>query len=208
MAISEWSAHDTAPDINPESAFWRGAPAVAFDSDTYGRAVADRSSKVLCRWTRDNLYFLFICPYKELHLKPRPETAKKTDGLWNWDVAEVFIGSDFKDIRQYREFEISPQGEWLDLAIDLNYPEHKGDLAWKSGLQAAARIDRARKVWYGFLRIPYRAVDARPAKAGNRLRINFFRSQGPEHQLMAWRPTGEMNFHVPQAFGVLRLAKY
>jgi hypothetical protein len=35
-------------------------------------------------------------------------------------VAEVFIGADFTDIRHDKEFEISPQGEWVDFEIDLS----------------------------------------------------------------------------------------
>jgi len=42
-----------------------------------------------------NLYFLFTCPYEELHLKPSPNIQKETNELWNWDVAEVFVGSYF-----------------------------------------------------------------------------------------------------------------
>ena len=48
----------------------------------------------------------------------------ETNELWNWDVAEVFIGSDFKNIRRYREFEVSPQAEWVDLDLNLDAPRH------------------------------------------------------------------------------------
>ena len=54
-------------------------------------------TEVRTRWTKNNLYFLFVCPYEELHLKPAPNTQKETNELWNWDVAEVFVGSDFKN---------------------------------------------------------------------------------------------------------------
>ena len=48
----------------------------------------------------------------------------ETNELWNWDVAEVFIGSDFKNIRRYKEFEVSPQAEWVDLDVNLDAPRH------------------------------------------------------------------------------------
>lgn len=205
---AHYSAHDSGADTNPDSPFWRGAEAISYNSDTDGQPASKRESTVLARWTHDNLYFLFICPYQQLHLKPDPDTRVKTNGLWNWDVAEAFIGSNFQDINLYREFEISPQGEWLDVAIDLNHPSHIGDFNWNSGLLASARIDREHKVWYGFLRIPYSAVDTRPAAAGNTLRINLFRCWGeePHRTLLAWRPTMKPNFHVPEAFGILELA--
>ena len=85
-------------------------------------------------------------------------------------MAEVFIGADFKNIRRYKEFEVSPQGEWIDLDINLDSPRHEDGWVWNSGFQSSARIDRAAKVWYGFMRIPYAAIDARPASAGNTLR--------------------------------------
>ena len=56
-------------------------------------------------------------------------------------MAEVFIGSDFKNIRRYKEFEISPQGEWVDLDINLDAPRHEDGWVWNSGFQASARID-------------------------------------------------------------------
>src|SRR3989454_3333934 len=72
-------------------------------------------TEVRTGWTAQNLYFLFVCPYEQLNLRPNPKTSTETYGLWNWDVAEVFIGADFKDVKRYEEFEISPQGEWTDL---------------------------------------------------------------------------------------------
>jgi hypothetical protein len=78
---------------------------------------------------------------------------------------------------------------------------------WNSGFKVAARIDQAAKVWYGFMRIPYSSVDARPAADGNTLRVNFFRSQGarPNHKSLTWQPTGPGTFHTPEAFGTLKL---
>jgi hypothetical protein len=32
----------------------------------------------------------------------------------------VFIGSDFHDIKPYKEFEVSPPNEWVDLDINLS----------------------------------------------------------------------------------------
>lgn len=115
----------------------------------------------------------------------------------------------FKHIRRYKEFEISPQGEWVDLDIDLDAPHPQGGWKWNSGFQVSARIDEAAHVWYGAMRIPYSAVDNRPAAPGNILRINLFRSQGPpsaRHQI-AWRAPMSNSFHVPERFGYLKLVK-
>jgi hypothetical protein len=79
----------------------------------------------------------------------------------NWDVSEVFIGSDFKEIKRYKEFEISPQGEWIDLDIDLHKPHHEEGWTWNSGFQVSARIDGVAHIWYGAMKIPYAAIDSR-----------------------------------------------
>ncbi len=54
----------------------------------------------------------------------------------------VFIGSDFKNIRRYKELEVPPQGEWVDFDIDLDRQHPEGGWVWNSGCHVAARIDR------------------------------------------------------------------
>lgn len=208
QAESRHAARDVASDTDPNSQFWRGVPAVFLENDSHGNPVPVFRTEVRSRWTDTNLYFLFVCPYEELYLKPEPRTDVETNQLWKWDVAEAFIGSDFRNIRKYKEFEVSPRAEWVDLDIDLDSPHHEDGWKWNSGFQAGARIDSARKRWYAFMRIPYAAVDSRAAAAGNVLRINFFLSEGrpPNHKGLTWRPTGRATFHVPEAFGTLRLA--
>jgi hypothetical protein len=188
---SKHATQDIAPDTNPKSQFWRGAPAIIADRDSFGKFVPGHRTEVRSRWTKENLYFLFICPYEQLNLKPQPRTDVETNHLWDWDVAEVFIGSDFKNIRKYKEFEVSPQGEW------------------NSGFKVVARIDESSKVWYACMRIPYSSVDVKPAAAGNILRVNFYRAQGPlsQHKAIAWQPTHQATYHVPETFGNLRLAE-
>ena len=135
---STWSKQDAALDTSPASQFWRGAPPVYMEHDSYGKPVARYRTEVRTRWTDKNLYFLFVCPYEELSLKPNPNTKNETNQLWNWDVAEVFIGSEFADIKHYKEFEISPQGEWIDLDVDLHKPHHEDGWTWNSGQPTAA----------------------------------------------------------------------
>lgn len=198
---------DVALDLNPSSSFWLGSHPVFMQKDNFGKTVPRYRTEVRTRWTKDNLYFLFVCPYEQLNLKPSPDPKNETNELWNWDVAEVFLGSDFSDIKRYKEFEISPQGEWIDLDIDLKKPHHEDGWTWNSGFEVKARIDQTAKVWYGAMRIPMSAIDSRPAKAGNTLRMNLFRSQGPaEHQqAVTWQAPMNKTFHTPERFGLIRL---
>ena len=145
---STWA--DSAPplDTNSTSSFWQGSPPVYMDADTHGNRDPKYRTEIRTRWTKQNLYFLFVCPYEQLYLKPNPNPSAETNQLWNWDVAEIFIGSDFSDIRRYKEFEISPQAEWVDLDIDLDNPQHENGWKWNSRFAVSARIDNAARVWY------------------------------------------------------------
>ena len=177
------------------------------DSNPHGKRDPKYLTEIRTRWTSTNLYLLFICPYEELYLKPDPVTSAETNELWSWDVAEAFIGSDFQNIRRYKEFEISPHGEWVDLDIDLGHPHPEGGWKWDSGFEVSARIDKTAHIWLGAMKIPYSSIDTRPAAAGNVLRINLFRSQGPpsaRHEI-AWQASMSDSFHVPERFGLLKL---
>jgi hypothetical protein len=206
---SVYASGDVSLATNPQSIFWQGALPVYAEVNSHGEAVPLYRTEVRSRWTRENLYLLYVCPYEELYLKPDPNTVAETNKLWNWDVAELFIGSDFRNIRLYKEFEISPQGEWIDLDINLDLPNHEVGWTWNSGFKVAARIDRKAKIWYGAMRIPFAAIDQREPVVGNIFRANLFRSQGPPERQnsIAWKAPMSDTFHTPERFGQLELVK-
>jgi len=206
---SVFSPRDVALDTDPRTAFWQGAKPVYAEVDSQGTPVPGYRTEVRSRWTTENLYLLFVCPYEELNLKPSPDTVKETNELWNWDVAELFIGSNFQDIKRYKEFEVSPQGEWIDLDINLALPHHETGWTWNSGFEVAARIDHQARVWYAAMRIPFKSIDERAPVAGNVFRANLFRSQGPpgHKQAIAWKAPMTNTFHTPERFGKLELVK-
>ena len=55
------------------------------------------------------------------------------------------------------------------------------------------------------MRIPFSALETRFPGAGEKIRINLFRSQGPmpNQTGVVWRPTMSATFHVPERFGRL-----
>ena len=78
-----------------------------------------------------------------------------------------------------------------------------------SGFEVKARIDQATHTWYGAMRIPLAAIDARSPAVGNTMRINLFRSQGPpsHQQAVTWQAPMSDSFHVPERFGLIRLVE-
>ena len=203
---SAYAVQDFELEPDPDSAEWKTAPRVVAGVDRSGQPAPGPPTEIRSRWTKQHLYLLYVCPYTELNLKPNPTPTMETPQLWNWDVAEAFIGSDFEHIGRYKEFEVSPQGEWVDLAIDRDDPKGQEGMKWNSGFTVRSRIDARARIWYGVMRIPFRSIDARPPEAGRELRLGLFRISGADpRQRYVWRPTGTDSFHVPQAFGTLRL---
>jgi hypothetical protein len=206
---SSYAAHDVELNTDVQSAFWQEAPSVYAEVDEHGRSLPLFRTQVRSRWTMKNLYLLFVCPYEELYLKPSPNAVEETFELWNWDVAELFIGSDFENIRRYKEFEVSPQQEWIDLDINLDLPDHTVGWKWNSGFQVSARIDPKTKIWYGAMRIPFAAIVQKQPLVGMTFRANLFRSLGPpdRRQSIAWKAPMSDTFHTPENFGLLQLVK-
>ncbi|MGA2116510.1 MAG: carbohydrate-binding family 9-like protein [Bryobacteraceae bacterium] len=207
---SAFSSRDFEPTADPKSELWSTAPRVTADRDYLGQPIPGQPTEIRARWSDRYLYLLFLCPYDELNLKPDPNPAAETPALWNWDVAEAFIGSDFDHIGRYKELQVSPRGEWVDLDIDRDSPKTQQGMAWNSGYTVRGRIDAPNKVWFGEMRIPFSAIltkEPPSPREGLELRIGLFRiaGAGQKRNFYAWRPPAAKSFHVPQAFGILRL---
>ena len=116
---STFAKQDVPLELNPASAFWSDARPIYMEKDSFGKTLPRYRTEVRSRWTKENLYFLFVCPYEQLHLKPVPNTRQETNELWNWDVAEVFVGSDFSDIKRYKESTQSSSRGGLDVELRI-----------------------------------------------------------------------------------------
>ena len=92
------------------------------------------------------------------------------------------------------------------LDIDRENRAGQAGMSWNSGFLVKARIDEASRTWYGEMRIPFTAIEQRPAEPGREFRIGLYRIAGANPRTYyAWSPTGQTTFHVPEAFGRLRL---
>ena len=59
------------------------------------------------------------------------------------------------------------------------------------------------------MRIPLDKIDNRRPEPGREMRVNLYRIEGanPRRIHIAWQPTGQATYHVPEAFGRLRLVE-
>jgi len=190
----------------PSPASWERALPLRFNTDWQGKnADPERETEVQLLWTPEILFLRFRAKYRAITVFPDSEPNGRRDQLWDRDVAEAFLQPDRSNLRRYKEFEVSPNGLWIDLDIA---PGEKHDL--KSGLKRRVILDKARKSWTAELAIPMKCLISRfdPAVVW---RVNFYRVEGAKEPRFysAWQPTGTAvpNFHVPEAFGELVFVK-
>ncbi|HKS11081.1 MAG TPA: carbohydrate-binding family 9-like protein [Pyrinomonadaceae bacterium] len=168
-------------------------------------APIERQAEVRICWSDEALHVRFVGNQHEpLVVSAEPATDRKTLGLWDRDVCEIFVAPNADDPSRYFEFEAAPTGEWIDLGIVLAPDGRLTDWDYKSGMSVAARVEEAGiKV---AMSIPWSASIPKPNPKDVWL-INLFRCVGPEapDRYLAWRPTrtAEPNFHVAEAFGSL-----
>lgn len=189
-----------------DSPVWQSAPCLTFERDWQDQHPdPGRRTAVRLLWSPQTLYLRFDCRYRDLHVF---EGGAHADGrryeLWLRDVAEAFIQPDPTRLRNYREFEISPNGMWLELDIfpGGNNPD------WASGMRHAVRVHPSWLVWTAELAIPLQAFTDH-FDPEQEWRINFFRVEGEPQVFLSWRPTltPKPNFHVPTAFAPLRFRR-
>jgi len=204
-----------APELSsdPNSATWAKAGSTWIQKDcSHEIDYPGLKTEVRGFWTDSDLYLLFISPYSELNLWLPADNSKDRLKLWDRDVVEFFLGDNWQDIKLYREFEIAPTGDLVDLAIDLNHDTY--DAKWDSGWQRQGRIDEKNHIWYAAARVPLRSVSEKQVVAGTRWRVNLYRIDGlgadPVRHFMCWQPTCVINRdpnHVPEHFGTLVFTK-
>ena len=174
---------------------WSGAP-----------APVERHAEVRICWSDEALHVRFVCNQHEpLVVSSEPKTDRKTLGLWERDVCEIFIAPNPATPERYFEFEGAPTGEWVDLGILVLPQGRETDWEYRSGMKAAASVAEE-EVKIG-IAVPWGESIPKPAR-GSVWLVNLFRCVGPERpdRYLAWRPTytPEPAFHVPDAFGELR----
>ena len=190
----------------PLETSWNLAQPVRFASDWQGKNEdAEHTTEVRVLWTEKVLYLKFRCRYRTLSVFEDSESTGRRDQLWDRDVAEVFIQTDASQARRYWEFEISPNGMWIDLEIS---PEGKRDPA--SGMKSRVILDEFQKVWIAELALSMCSL-TKVFDPSETWLVNFFRVEGATEPRFysSWRPTytPQPNFHVPAAFGVLRFQR-
>jgi alpha-galactosidase len=184
--------------------FWKKAREVLIENYWSGeKAASGRHAKAKLLWSDSAFYIRFEANQTEpLVVSETPNLKSKTKGLWDGDVCEIFVAPNPKESDKYFEFEVAPNGEWIDLAICRSPGGREADLEYHSGMESAAKIEVG-KVWMA-MKIEWNAFGNTP-KANDVWKGNLFRcvGSGKTRGYLAWSPTKTEtpDFHVPEAFG-------
>ena len=184
---------------------WGRSAPIRFSADWQGKnADPERETEVQLLWTKESLFLRFRARFREITVFPDADANGRRDHLWDRDVAEVFLQPDKSQVRHYKEFEVSPNGFWIDLDIG---PAEKHDL--KSGLRRRVVMNEAAKTWVAEVALPMECLVER-FDPETTWKVNFYRVEGAAEPRFysAWQPTRTPapNFHVPEAFGELVFA--
>jgi len=203
--VAEHTEGEFDPDVLHPVPAWRRAKPISFCTDWQGQNPdPERETQVSALWSPETLYLRFECRFRSLFVFDDSNADGHRDQLWDRDVVEAFLQPDARQERFYKEFEVSPNGMWIDLDI---FPGGRANL--KSGLRRSVACDDRAREWKAELAIPMKAlVTTFDAKAV--WRANFYRVEGSQEPraYMAWQATNTRNpdFHVPQTFGKLRFS--
>jgi alpha-galactosidase len=160
------------------------------------------------KWTPRFVYFAFTCQYEELTTSCQPNLRTKTQQLWNKeDVVEIFLSPDIRHLDCYKEFELSPSSQWID--IDIDRSRNNIDFEWISGMEGQSAVDATHHLWSGTFRVPLGAFKPAELKEDVTVALNAYRVELKSDLFLAWNPTctPQPNFHVPAQFGRMRFLK-
>jgi hypothetical protein len=189
------------PEGLPSSDAWHAAEPATFCHDWRGEnADPQRQTETRLLWSPEFLFIRFDCSYREIFAKEG--SNRRRDELWMEDVAEIFIQRSADELHRYREFEVSPGGDWLDLEINARQ---------RSFLMCAlrCRVVRNPEKWIAEMGIPIDCLTPQFAPRET-WRLNLFSIEGPEPNRFysSWSPTytPKPDFHRPEHFGKLLFA--
>jgi alpha-galactosidase len=218
------TAHEITDEIELDARHpapeWTNALPTTFNADWQGEnADPRRQTEVRALWTPQAFYLRFACRYRELFVFDDSDPNGRRDHLWDRDVAEAFLQPDPSPPHRYKEFEVSPNGMWIDLDIgppnEMPGNDASGNSAsaaprnLQSGLTRSVWLNQEENIWTAEVAIPMKALIANfdPRALW---RANFYRVEGRQEprSYSAWQPTKtpQPNFHVPEAFGYLEFA--
>ena len=131
----------TSAPIRPDdfaNNFWEQCAPVTIAHEWSGApAPLERHAEVRLCWSDEALHVRFVGNQHEpLIVSKSPVLDRKTVGLWDGDVVELFVAPNIDEPERYFEFEVAPTGEWVDLGIAITASGRETDWDYASAALA------------------------------------------------------------------------
>lgn len=169
------------------------------------QAPKSQHCEVRMLWSDEALLVRYVCRQTNSPLVQNDAPLdRKTIGLWDTDVCEIFITPPTEPPNRYFEFEAAPNGAWVDLVITIEPEGIEREWDYQSGMTTASHLSEG--LLTVVIRIPWSDRIPKP-KLGDEWKVNLFRCEGVGNErYLSWQPTHtpEPYFHVPEVFGRLR----
>ncbi|MCX7712037.1 MAG: carbohydrate-binding family 9-like protein [Clostridia bacterium] len=189
-------------DGNIQKPQWRDIEEISL-VDTVTGNKPQQDTRVRLAWDDEFLYAAFECEDRYI----KATMTEYNDPLYEEEVVEIFIDDDC-DLKTYIEVEVNPLNTLLHYGIHNNL---KGSFLkfarTDKVVDTAVVVSEDEKKWKVEIAIPFSELIIAPnipPKSGDRWRMNFYRidrGQFGEDEYSAWKPTGVVNFHMPEKFG-------
>lgn len=191
------------PGLDPASPAWSAAEPVTLDQQSRdGLVRPELATEVRVLAGARHLLLRYDCPFTTLTVFDPPLATERL-GLWERDVVEAFIAAGEAEPSRYLEFEVAPNGERLDVAVDLPHKE----FAFDSGFTSNVAVDADAGRWVAVMRIPFQAFGVAAPAAGTVWRANLYRCDRAQDAALALRPALAGSFHVPERFATMRFVE-
>jgi len=205
-----------------EAAWQQAAPMALVDVLSIGDPRPhSRPTEVRMLWDDENLYVLFVAADPDVW----SSLTERDDPLWDEEVVEIFFDP-VGEALDYAEIEVNSLNTIVDLLVTRT-PRRKSFFEWSPRLETAVQVggtindpDDTDQYWSMEIAMPWEALKtdisdvvgdrSLPPRDGEQWRFNFYRYEriregGVETEIeySAWSPTGEINFHMPERFGIV-----
>jgi hypothetical protein len=154
------------------------------------------------------IYFSFRCADNNIWSTMR----RRDEHLWLEEVVEVFVQADPAKA-SYIELEVNPLGTMLDIYMlaarkPLHYESWNSEkLKWAVQVDGTVDGKPGDRGWTCEIALPIEDIVTAPHNPplpGDRWRMNLYRGEHyPSAAGLAWSPTLQDDFHIPQMFGEL-----
>lgn len=114
--------------------------------------------------------------------------------IYDGDDWEIFLSTS-RGGATYYQVGVNPSGVWESGQYEA---PRKGE-PWKTGLRVTSAITEAKDRWTVLVAVPLKEIAPSGLPNGGSVFLNVFR--GGPHEALAWSPTAEHNFHMPDRLG-------